>query len=141
MHGREAKYPGSRITVHSDKSEVHLFGVNRKVFEAAREAVGAIAVPDIEIGKVYKGVIVGIQDYGATVRIEPSQKQGMLHVSDISYLKNLTVSDVLDLGQEVTVLCSDRDQRGNLKLSMKELSVDALPCTLTKYLENHKGSQ
>ena len=53
LHGLEAKYPGSRLTVHSDKSEVHLFGVNRKVFEAAREAVGAIAVRDIEIGKVY----------------------------------------------------------------------------------------
>mmetsp|Transcript_3625 Transcript_3625/g.13007 ORF Transcript_3625/g.13007 Transcript_3625/m.13007 type:complete len:783 (+) Transcript_3625:202-2550(+) len=139
LHALEAKFPGSSITVHSDKSEVHLFGINRKVFESARGAVGAIAVPDIEIGKVYKGVVVGIQDYGATIRLEPSQKQGMLHVSDIAHIKAVSVGEVLELGQEVTVLCTDRDQRGNLKLSMKELSVDALPKSLVKLLDGLKS--
>ena len=76
---------------------------------------------EAEVGKIYRGRVASIVDYGAFVNILPG-KDGLLHISQIAQERVEKVTDYLQEGQEVEVVCLDTDQRGRIKLSMKEVS-------------------
>ena len=59
-------------------------------------------------------------DFGAFVTILPG-KDGLLHISQIAEERVENVSDYITEGQEVEVVVLDVDQRGRIKLSIKEL--------------------
>ena len=59
-------------------------------------------------------------DFGAFVNILPG-KDGLVHISQIADKRVEKVTDYLEEGQEVKVVCLDTDQRGRIKLSMKEV--------------------
>jgi len=84
---------------------------NVKVEEITAEA---------EIGAVYKGKVARIVDFGAFVTFLPG-KDGLVHISQIAHERVKNVSDYLEEGQEVDVKCLDVDNRGRIKLSIKEL--------------------
>ena len=71
-----------------------------------------------EVGKTYKGKVVTIKDFGAFVNILPGT-DGMLHISQLSDKRVEQVTDILQEGQEVTVLLSGIDEKGRLSLTMK----------------------
>ncbi|MFV2089907.1 MAG: S1 RNA-binding domain-containing protein, partial [Pseudomonadales bacterium] len=58
--------------------------------------------------------------FGAFITILPG-KDGLLHISQIAEERVEKVSDYLTEGQDVKVVCLDVDQRGRIKLSMKEV--------------------
>ena len=61
-----------------------------------------------------------IVDFGAFITILPG-KDGLLHISQIAEERVEKVSDYLEEGQDVDVVVLDLDQRGRIKLSMKEV--------------------
>ena len=61
-----------------------------------------------------------IVDFGAFINILPG-KDGLLHISQIAQERVEKVTDHLEEGQEVDVVVLDVDQRGRIKLSIKEL--------------------
>ena len=61
-----------------------------------------------------------IVDFGAFVTILPG-KDGLLHISQIADERVESVTDYLSEGQEVEVVVLDLDQRGRIKLSIKEI--------------------
>lgn len=71
-----------------------------------------------EVGRIYKGKVVTIKDFGAFVNILPGT-DGMLHISQISDKRVEKVTDVLSEGQTVTVKLDGIDERGRLSLTMK----------------------
>ena len=71
-----------------------------------------------EVGKVYKGKVVTIKEFGAFVNILPGI-DGMLHISQISEKRIAKVEDVLKVGQEVKVRLDSIDDKGRLGLSMR----------------------
>src|SRR5690606_5865291 len=75
---------------------------------------------EAEIGKVYTGKVERIVDFGAFVSILPG-KDGLVHISQIANQRIEKVTDVLQEGQEVKVLVLDVDNRGRIKLSMKDV--------------------
>lgn len=75
---------------------------------------------EAEIGKVYQGKVVRIVDFGAFVNFLPG-KDGLVHISQIAHERVQKVDDYLEVGQEIQVKCLDIDQRGRIKLSIKEL--------------------
>ncbi len=85
-------------------------------------AVGKIEeiTAEAEVGAVYKGKVVRIVDFGAFVNFLPG-KDGLVHISQIAHERVQKVEDFLEEGQEVEVKCLDIDQRGRIKLSIKEL--------------------
>lgn len=99
---------------------VDIFAVNKEAIEDALSRVRAIVeVP--EIGKVYKGKVKSIVNFGAFIEIIPG-KEGLLHISEISWKRIKNVEDELKVGDEVEVKLLDIDKRnGNLKLSRKAL--------------------
>ena len=73
-----------------------------------------------EVGKIYKGKVVTIKDFGAFVNILPGI-DGMLHISQISDKRIDKVTDVLSVGQEVKVRLDAIDEKGRLNLSMRRV--------------------
>jgi len=102
------------------KGIVNITAVDYQGLEAALAHINKIAaVP--ELGKVYKGKVKGIKEFGAFVEILPG-KQGLLHISEISRTRVQDVSKVLKMGQEIEVKLIGIDEKnGNLKLSHKIL--------------------
>ncbi|MFA5038434.1 MAG: polyribonucleotide nucleotidyltransferase [Candidatus Omnitrophota bacterium] len=74
---------------------------------------------DAEIGKIYKGKVKRIMNFGAFVEILPN-KEGLCHVSELDekYVKN--VEDAVKLGDEITVKVISIDELGRINLSKKQ---------------------
>lgn len=99
---------------------VDVFAENRDSIDAAMKIIkGIIAIP--EIGEVYKGKVKSIVAFGAFIEILPG-KEGLLHISEITWERLNTVDEVLKEGQEIEVKLIDLDRKtGKLKLSRKVL--------------------
>ena len=73
---------------------------------------------EAEIGKVYRGVVKGIKDFGAFVEFLPGQ-EGLLHISELADYRVNQVTDICNLNDKVTVKGLDIDQSGRVRLSRK----------------------
>jgi len=74
---------------------------------------------EAQVGKVYKGVVRRIVDFGAFVEILPGT-DGLLHISQIGPGRVHRVSDVLKEGDEIQVKVLEIDRSGKIRLSRKE---------------------
>lgn len=74
-------------------------------------------VEEPEVGKIYRGTVVGLKDFGAFINILPGI-DGMLHVSKIADHRINNPADVLEMGQKVNVKLTMIDDKGRLSLTM-----------------------
>ncbi|HLV76779.1 MAG TPA: polyribonucleotide nucleotidyltransferase [Marinobacter sp.] len=102
-----------------DDGNVKIYADNAAAAQAAVNRVKEITA-EIEVGAIYKGRVERIVDFGAFVNILPG-KDGLVHISQISERRIENVTDELSEGQEVLVKVLDVDNRGRVKLSMKEV--------------------
>jgi polyribonucleotide nucleotidyltransferase len=87
--------------------------------KALRIIKGIVAVP--EVGMVYEGIVKSIVDFGAFVEILPG-KEGLLHISEISWKRLPNMEGVLEVGEQIKVKLIEIDKKsGKLKLSRKAL--------------------
>ncbi|MAY36113.1 MAG: polyribonucleotide nucleotidyltransferase [Spongiibacteraceae bacterium] len=103
-----------------DDGTVRIYGANAESRDAAVDRVLAITA-EAEVGAVYTGKVSRIVDFGAFVTILPG-KDGLVHISQIAHERVENVSDYLKEGEEIQVKVLDVDQRGRIKLSIKELT-------------------
>ncbi|MCC6074214.1 polyribonucleotide nucleotidyltransferase [Pseudomonas sp. GCM10022188] len=103
-----------------DDGSVKIYGETKEAAEAARQRVLGITA-EAEVGKIYVGRVERIVDFGAFVNILPG-KDGLVHISQISDKRIEKVTDVLKEGEEVKVLVLDVDNRGRIKLSIKDVA-------------------
>ena len=115
---------GATVDIDDDGS-VRVFGQNMAARDAAVALIEEITA-EAEVGAVYKGTVARIVDFGAFVNILPG-KDGLVHISQIANERVENVSDHLSEGQEIDVKVLDVDQRGRIKLSIKELLEDEAP--------------
>ncbi len=108
---------GSSIDIDDDGT-VKIYADNSDALNAAIYRVQGI-VAEAEIGAIYEGTVVRIVDFGAFVNFLPG-KDGLVHISQIADERVNSVGDYLKEGQVVKVKCLDVDQRGRIKLSIKE---------------------
>lgn len=73
---------------------------------------------EIEVGKVYKGIVRSIKDFGAFVECLPG-KEGLVHISELADFRVNRTEDVCKLGDEMLVKCIGIDDKGRVKLSRK----------------------
>lgn len=107
---------GARISV-SDGT-LTIVAKNQSVMEKVLEKVDFILGREIEIGGIYKGRVSSIKEYGAFVEFNGGQ-QGLLHISELSHEPVSRVSDVISIGEQLSLICIGQDVRGNIKLSLK----------------------
>ena len=77
-------------------------------------------VREVEIGKVYTGKVVNVEDFGCFVELWPGC-EGLVHVSQLDTKRVDKPSDVVKVGDEIIVKATGYDKRGKLNLSRKEV--------------------
>ncbi len=108
---------GVKIEV-DDNGTVNIYSSDGDAMKLAIERVeGYTAVP--QVGKIYKGKVVKVADFGAFVQIMPNT-DGLLHISEIDYQRVGQVRDVLNEGDEVDVKVIRIESDGKVALSRKE---------------------
>jgi polyribonucleotide nucleotidyltransferase len=75
------------------------------------------------VGKIYRGIVKRLADFGAFVEILPGT-DGLVHISQIAEEKIRRVDDVLSEGDEVMVKVLEVDRQGKIRLSIKEAQAD-----------------
>ena len=113
---------GATVDIDDDGT-VKVFGQNAAARDAAIEMIQSITA-EAEVGAIYTGKVARIVDFGAFVTILPG-KDGLVHISQIAEERVENVTDYLSEGEEVQVKVLDVDQRGRIKLSMREVAADA----------------
>jgi polyribonucleotide nucleotidyltransferase len=89
--------------------------------DAAARAVAMVKwlTEEAEVGKIYKGTVKKIVDFGAFVEILPGT-EGLLHISQLAKERVNKVTDLLKEGDEVMVKVLEMDKQGKIRLSRKE---------------------
>mgnify|MGYP003771586085 CR=1 FL=1 len=107
---------GAKVDIN-DEGIIKIASPNGEAIQKAYEMIHSI-VAEPEEGKVYKGKVVKIVDFGAFVNFF-GKRDGLVHVSQIENRRLNHPSDVLKEGQEVWVKLLGFDDRGKVRLAMK----------------------
>ncbi|MDA8651152.1 polyribonucleotide nucleotidyltransferase [Porticoccaceae bacterium] len=105
-----------------DNGAVKIYSEDTPSLNATIDAIKAI-VADPEPGTIYDGKVVRIVDFGAFVNFMPGT-DGLVHISQIAQERVAKVTDYLTEGQDVRVKVTEIDNRGRVKLSIKEAQLE-----------------
>jgi polyribonucleotide nucleotidyltransferase len=81
-------------------------------------------VKELEVGEIILGKVVRITTFGAFIELTDN-KDGLLHISQISDKRVNKVEDVLNMGDKILVKIIEIDQQGKVKLSRKDVLKEA----------------
>ena len=101
-----------------DDGSVKVYAETRDLAAAAAAKIEGITA-EPEVGEIYQGKVTRTVDFGAFVEIFPGT-EGLLHISQIAQERVEKVTDYVKEGDVIKVKVLDVDQRGRIKLSMKE---------------------
>ena len=108
---------GAEIDI-ADDGLVTISAVDSEAITKALDWVKSLTI-EPEVGQIYTGKVVSIKEFGAFVNIMPGI-DGMVHISEMADHRVAKVEDVVHLGAEVKVKLVAIDDKGRLKLSMKD---------------------
>jgi polyribonucleotide nucleotidyltransferase len=83
-------------------------------------------VQEVQIGKIYKGKVVRIMDFGAFVEVIPEcwvyrARTGLVHISQLDHNRVARVEDVVRVGDEIMVKATGIDKQGRLNYPVRKL--------------------
>jgi len=105
---------GAKIDINDDGT-VYIAASDGESARMARERVEALTETAV-LGRIYTGKVVRITDFGAFVEILPNI-DGLVHISQLDSQRVNKVEDVVRLGDEITVMVTDIDSQGKIRLS------------------------
>jgi polyribonucleotide nucleotidyltransferase len=109
---------GAKVDIEDDGT-VLIASVDAEAGMKAKERIEAIT-QEAEVGKIYKGIVRRVTNFGAFVEIFPGT-EGLLHISEIDTRRIEQVEDVLKLGDSVEVKCISVDSDGKIRLSRRAI--------------------
>ncbi len=101
-----------------DDGTIHIAAVNKEAGERALQMILDLT-REVEPGRLYHGRVMRVMNFGAFVEILPG-KEGLVHISQLAEERVGRVEDVLNIGDEVTVLVTEIDRMGRINLSRKD---------------------
>ena len=101
-----------------DDGRVVAYHTDQAILDKAFEMIEEI-VKEVEIGQIYTGKVVKVEDFGCFVELWPGC-EGMVHVSQLDNKRVEKPSDMVKVGDEIVVKATGYDKRGKLNLSRKE---------------------
>jgi polyribonucleotide nucleotidyltransferase len=107
---------GAKVDINDD-GIIKIASPDARCIEKARDLISAI-VEEPEVGRIYKGKVVKIMDFGAFVNFF-GKRDGLVHVSQMTFERGANPKDIVKEGQEVKVKLMGFDDRGKVRLSMK----------------------
>jgi polyribonucleotide nucleotidyltransferase len=99
----------------TEEGLVYIAATNGESASRAREMVENLTETPV-IGRIYTGKVVRIADFGAFVEILPNV-DGMVHISQLDSERVERVEDVVNMGDEITVMVTGIDSQGKIRLS------------------------
>ncbi|MEW6306088.1 MAG: polyribonucleotide nucleotidyltransferase [Verrucomicrobiota bacterium] len=107
---------GCEINIEDDGT-VKIYSVSAEGMKIARDAIEGMTA-EIEVGKIYRGKVVTIKEFGCFVEVLPG-KDGLCHISELANFRVKQTEDIVKLGDEIWVKCIGVDEKGRVKLSRK----------------------
>lgn len=102
-----------------DDGTVTVAGLTREGAEEARNRIEAMT-QDVTVGRIYKGKVLSITDYGAFIEIVPG-RDGLCHISELDHGYVNKVTDICKVGDEMQVQVIGIDDHDRVKLSRKSV--------------------
>lgn len=112
------EYAGCKIDIEDDGT-VRIAVTSSDQADRARERIESIVV-EPEVGRVYSGKVVKVADFGAFVNFMGA-RDGLVHISELAEGRVARTSDVVKVDDIVKVKVVGFDDRGKIKLSMREV--------------------
>ena len=107
---------GCEIDIEDDGT-VNIFSVSPEGMKIARDAIMGMTA-EAEPGKIYRGKVVTIKEFGAFVEFLPG-KDGLVHISELANFRVKKTEDIVKVGDEILVKCLGVDEKGRVRLSRK----------------------
>ena len=112
---------GCEINIEDD-GRVLVYSMSAEGLEVAKECIEGITA-EVEVGKLYRGKVVSIKDFGCFVEVLPG-KDGLVHISELANFRVKKTEDIVKDGDEIWVKCIGVDDKGRIKLSRKAAMED-----------------
>jgi polyribonucleotide nucleotidyltransferase len=112
---------GCEINIEDDGT-VNIYSISEEGMKIARRAIEGMTA-EAEIGKIYRGKVVTIKDFGCFVEFLPG-KDGLCHISELANFRVKQTEDIVKLGDEIWVKCLGIDDKGRVKLSRRAAMED-----------------
>lgn len=114
------KYKGKEIefiVIEYDFKNKKIIGSIKEIKDREKEKIESEFWQNVEIGKQYEGIVKSISSYGAFIEIEKGI-QGLLHISEISWERNVDIHRILKERQKISVTIKELDKENKrIKLS------------------------
>ena len=107
---------GAKIDIEDD-GRVIIASTDETAGRKAKEWVQYLT-EEVEVGKIYKGKVTRITNFGAFVEILPGQ-EGLVHISEMAERRIEAVEDIVKEGHEIEVKVTEIDDFGRINLSKK----------------------
>ena len=120
-----------------DDGRVTIAATNGDWAKEALQRIEALTAT-VQVGKIYDGRVISIKDFGAFVEILPG-RDGLCHISELSHDYVSSVTDVVNIGDEIKVLVISVDDHDRVKLSHRQ-ALDELGLTPPPREDNGEGS-
>jgi polyribonucleotide nucleotidyltransferase len=112
---------GCEIDIEDDGT-VNIFSVSAEGMKMARESIMGMSA-EAEIGKIYRGKVVTVKEFGAFVEFLPG-KDGLVHISELANFRVKKTEDIVKVGDDITVKCLGVDEKGRVRLSRRAAMED-----------------
>ena len=112
---------GCEINIDDD-GMVNIYSVSAEGMKIAQDAIEGMTA-EAEIGKIYRGKVVTIKEFGAFVEFLPG-RDGLVHISELANFRVKQTEDIVKMGDEIWVKCLGVDEKGRVRLSRKAAMED-----------------
>ena len=113
---------GCKIDIEDD-GNLFILAADQEAAAKAQAIIESI-VAEVEVGRTYMGTVKRIMDFGAFVEVIPGAfgsqgKEGLVHISQLAEERVDKVTDVVNIGDQILVKCTEIDRQGRVNLSRK----------------------
>jgi polyribonucleotide nucleotidyltransferase len=105
---------GTKIDIEQD-GRVMIASANEDAARRAAQMIEGI-VREVQVGEAYRGKVTRLMNFGAFVEVLPG-KEGLVHISELSYDHVNKVEDVVKVGDEIDVKVTEIDNMGRINLT------------------------
>src|SRR5207244_3111468 len=100
---------GCEINIEDDGT-VNIYSVSEEGMKKAQQEIQGMTA-EAEVGKIYRGKVVTIKDFGCFVEFLPG-RDGLCHISELANFRVKQTEDIVKIGDEIWVKCLGIDEKG-----------------------------